>query len=239
MPLSRNIDAALNRTSNLDQALDWLNLPTTRDQISGAQGMQQAKGALGPDLKEAEAVKLRAAKNKRDLDQIYRLVHDAYVERGYIEPRDDGRLVLYPRLDNIPETTVIIMWDGDLIVGTNSLTIDGPRGLPSDEDFKKECKSIRAEGRRLAGSWRLCTRTGYRDERHIVLELIARTVRLTLQNDIETCVFTINPRHVDVYRRLLNMTLVSQREDTVKGLQNAPAVLMRCDRETLPKWCFE
>ena len=239
MPSRRNIDAELNRTSNLEQALDYLNLPETRDQLSAAKDIAQAKRVLDSDTPETEPIKLRSAKNKKDLEEIYRLVHDAYVERGYIEPQDDGRLVLYPHLDNVPETTVIIMWDQDRIVGTNTLTIDGPRGLPSDGDFKKECDAIRAEGRCLAGSWRLCTRTGYRDERHIVLELIARTVRLTLQNDIETCVFTINPRHVDVYRKLLNMTLVSQREDTVKGLQNAPAVFMRCDRETLPQWCFE
>ncbi len=238
MPSRRNIDAELNRTSNLDQALDWLNLPKTRDRLTAAKGMRQARQALDPAVAEAEAIRLRAAKNKKDLEEIYSLVHDAYVERGYIEPQPDGRLVLYPQLDNIPETTVIIMWDGDRIVGTNTLTLDGPKGLPSDEDFRKECDAIRAEGRKLAGSWRLCTRTGYRDERHIVLELIARTVRLTLQNEVETCVFTIHPRHVDVYRKLLNMTLVSQKEETVRGLQNAPAVFMRCDRETLPQWCF-
>jgi hypothetical protein len=148
----------------------------------------------------------------------------------------DNRLALYPNLDNIPETRVLIAEEDGRIVGTNSLTLDGPNGLPSDIDFRKECAAIRGEGRRLAGSWRLCTRAGYRDERRIVLDLFAKTVRLTQELGVQTCVFTVLPRHVRIYEKLLNMKLVSKKEAAIKGLQNVPAVLMRCDYETLPRW---
>ena len=226
------------KTSNLDDALRSLSSRHTLHNLQRATDVTQARESVTPPTqKESAAFDIRPMRTAHDLINIYRLVHDAYVERGYIEPRSDGQLVLYPHLDHIPETTVLIAEQDGQIVGTNSLTVDSPRGLPSDEDFKKECDNIRAERRKLAGSWRLCTRTGFRDERSIVMELIARTVQMTLENKIETCVFTVHPRHARVYEKLLNMQTVVRREQTVKGLQNAPAVFMRCDYENLPAWC--
>jgi hypothetical protein len=49
-----------------------------------------------------------------------------------------------------------------------------------------------------------------------------------------TCVFTFNPRHERIYKRLLNMKTVARRVETVHGLCHAPAVLMRWDFEDCP-----
>ena len=229
-------------TSNLDDALSELNKEHSLSQVlSRSRSLDDAfrKLAWEERLPAPGRLDVRNIHTDNELDEIYRLVHDAYAERGYIEPHPDGRLILYPHLDHIPQTTVLVAVEGGKVVGTNSLTLDGPNGLPSDEDFKKECDAIRREGRPLASSWRLCTRTGFRDERRIVMGLIAKTVRLALECGVRTCVFTINPRHAGVYQSLLNMKLVARKEETVQGLQNAPAVFMRCDFEALPKWCLK
>ncbi|MFH1024756.1 MAG: hypothetical protein V1809_15345 [Planctomycetota bacterium] len=186
----------------------------------------------------SEEVVIRPVQNDEEMDEVYRLTHDAYVERGYCLPQVDGRLVHYPQLDRIPETTVLVALVNGVIVGTNSLTLDGPAGLNADLDFKNECDTIRREGRKIVSSWRLATKSSCHDERTVVMELIRETVIRGVEMGARTGVFILNPRHERVYQRLLNMKTVARNEGT-SGLQNAPAVFMRCDFENLPTWCLE
>jgi len=173
-----------------------------------------------------------------DLEEVYRITHDAYVERGYCPVQPGGRFVHFPHLDGIPETTVLVAVQDGVVVGTNSLTLDGPRGLHVDADFKFECDAIRREGRRLAASWRIATRSALRGETRVVMALIQATVDLLRDEQVETGVFTFNPRHERFYSRLLNMRTVSRSTGSVSCLQNAPAVLMRLTVADLPdRWC--
>jgi hypothetical protein len=181
-------------------------------------------------------MEIRNAETAEELKEVHRLTHDAYVEQGYCAPRADGLLLHYSHLERIPETTVFVAKDAGRIVGSNSLTLDGPCGLHVDQDFKTACDLIRAEGRPLAASWRIVVSSDYRAARTVVFGLIAATVRAAVRRRIETCVFTFNPRHESVYRKILNMTTVAHAEET-RGLKNAPAVFMRCDFERLPaRW---
>lgn len=182
----------------------------------------------------ASVLRICPVRNKEELEAVYRLTHDAYVGRGYIEPRRDGRLVHYPHLDNIPETTVLVAKRGGKIVGTISLTIDGPAGLHVDEDFKKETNCIRREERKLGACWRIATTSASRNEGIVVLKLLREVARLGKEMNVMTGVFTMNPRHRRVYERLLNMEVVAYRAST-HGLRSAPAVLMRWDMEKCPE----
>ncbi|MFH1023183.1 MAG: radical SAM protein [Planctomycetota bacterium] len=212
---------AARRSSNISQALRAVTDSVIRGFIPNV-----------PDQ-----VVIRPVQNKEEMDEVYRLTHDAYLERGYCAPQPGGRLVHYPQLDRIPETTVLVALVDGAIVGTNSLTLDGPSGVNADMDFKRECDAIRREGRKVASSWRLATRSFCHDERNVVMSLIRETVIRALEMDVRTCVFILNPRHERVYQRLLNMKTVARSGGTA-GLQNAPAVFMRCDVETLPAWCL-
>ncbi len=187
-------------------------------------------------VREPSAPLVRAIRGTGELDLVYRLTHDSYVERGYVKPLCDGRLVHYPHLDRIPETTILVAEVNEAIVGTVSLTLDSDAGLHVDDDFKAECDRIRGEGRRLAASWRIATRKECRNQLKVVMELIRQIVHEFVIQEIETCVFTFNPRHERIYKRLLNMETVAVREST-KGLENAPAVFMRFDMARCPeKW---
>lgn len=185
-------------------------------------------------IPEPHAIEVRPIGSDAELDEVYRLTHDAYAERGYCQPTADGRLIHYPHLDGIPETTVLVAIVDGKIMGTNSWTLDGPRGLHVDSDFKTECDAIRKEGRRLASSWRIATRSCCRQEQRVVMSLIQRTVSDCLDAGVETSVFTFNPRHEAIYRRMLNMTTVARRDD-IHGLCNAPAVFMRLNLESIPE----
>ena len=177
---------------------------------------------------------IRSANTFGELDRVHKLTHDAYVEMGYCKPQPDSRLNHYPHLDDIPETTVLIAILDGRIIGTNSLTMDGEHGLHVDADYKWQADKVRAEGRKLASSWRIVTDV---HERKVVMGLMACTVNLGVSLGIETCLFTFNPHHERIYKRLFNMETIGRHESSIEGLTNAPSVLMRCDIEKCPeKW---
>lgn len=177
---------------------------------------------------------IRPTQNEQEMDEVYRLVHDAYLWRGYCTPQPDSRLRHYHHLDEIPETTVLIAIEDGKIVGTNSLTVDGTNGLPVDTDFKHIVDTVRQEKCRLGVSWRMATISRYRNDKKLVIALIQETVSLVIRKNIRTMLFTFNPRHEKVYKRILEMKTLSRKTDDVECLQNAPAVLMRWDIERCP-----
>ena len=173
---------------------------------------------------------IRQIQTTDELHGVWKLTHDVYVRNGYCKPRATGWLIHYPRLDSIIETTVFIAIEGGKIVGTNSITLDGPCGLHVDNDFPKEVNKIRQERRKLCASWRIVT-----DCKGImtVVRLIKKTISYALNElQVETALFTFNPDHESFYKRYLNMTTIA-RCDCIGKLKNAPAVLMRADKETI------
>ncbi|WP_419656174.1 hypothetical protein Dvar_52740 [Desulfosarcina variabilis str. Montpellier] len=186
---------------------------------------------------EDEEIRVRPVRTSQEMKEVYRIVHDAYLEKGYIKEQPHGKLIHYPHLDGIPETTVLVALDNCKVIGTNSVTFDGLYGMHVDEDFREECNQIRLENRMLAASWRIATRKSCRNVRKVVMKLIQKTVDHALMNGVETMLFTFNPRHERIYKRLLNMTTIARDDESVAGLSNAPAVLMRVDKENLPdRW---
>jgi hypothetical protein len=218
---------------------------------SGAAGLEPSagEGAQSPEDSQAvrvllgsaddraasePSVEVRPIRGEAELDEVYRITHDAFLEHGYCKVQPDGRLIHYPHLDRIPETTILVALIDGAIGGTLSLTLEGPQGLHVDSDFRAECDAIRREGRRLAAAWRLATRSSCRDERRVVMALILGALRGIFDAGVQTTVFTFNPRHERVYQRLLNMKIVARKQGT-DGLENAPAVFMRMDAETVPE----
>ncbi len=178
----------------------------------------------------------RAVRNASEMNQVYRLTHDAYVKQGYCAPQPNGLLNHYPHLDRTPETTVILAVVDNMTVGSNSYTLDGPAGLHVDADFKEECDAIRREGNVLASSWRIVTSDQFRNDRRIVMGLIQETLFQILEAGVETCVFTFHPRHERIYQRLLNMKTIARKE-RLSDLSNAPAVFMRMEMNHIPaRW---
>ncbi len=67
--------------------------------------------------------------------------------------------------------------------------------------------------------------------------MIGKIVSLAFEDlSYDTILCSFNPRHERIYRRMLNMQTIARRTGS-ESLSNAPSVLMRCDRETVPtRW---
>jgi len=183
---------------------------------------------------QAEAVIIRPVANDAEMMMVHRLTHDCYVSKGYAPPQPNGRLVHYPEFDSLPSTTVFVAIQHGEVVGSISMTVDGPDGLTVDKDFKEECDGMRQAGRRLAVAWRLVMKHSVNPSRRILMALIKETAARATRLGADTWLFTVNPRHESVYQRLLKMYTVARKEGT-QGLSNAPAVLLRADHESLPE----
>ena len=228
-------------TSNLDQALDALESHDTSRSLHLTRSLDEALGKLKqsktfqPQPDDTIKATIRTASTPRDLEHVCRLAHDAYVEQGYVGAHPGHKLLYNAEFDNIPETTVLLVEGAGTLIGTVSVTVDGPRGLPADKDFNATCNLIRRETRAIGGAWRLVTRHGFADERRLVITLIGEATREAKERGVQTCLCALHPKHEHFYRRLLSMKPVAYCR-AMRDLQNAPGVCMRCDIETVPGW---
>jgi hypothetical protein len=177
------------------------------------------------------SIEVREALNDAERREVYRLTHRVYADEGYCELKPGGELRHYPYLDEIPETTILIATERSLVVGTVSVTLDGPAGLHTDEDFPREMREIRGYcerfGRRLASSWRIVTDPLYRGRRSLVNRLIGETFRTALRLCVDLLVCDFHPKHERFYRRVVGFDTVAFANCRAVG--NRPAVLMTYD----------
>lgn len=180
---------------------------------------------------------IRPIENKKEMTEVYSIVHDAFVRRGYSKPQKNGQLRYNNHLDGILQTTVFVAIENKKVIGTVSFSIDGDKGLNVDSDFLKETNIIRQENRNLGSAWRMATLPEYRNNRKLLMGLIKTTVQYWIDNKIETVLFTFHRRHEEVYNRILGSQTIARSNKNVDGFQNAPAVLLRWDIENCPtKW---
>lgn len=174
-------------------------------------------------------MKIQIAQTKKELNTVYRIVHDAYLSKGYIKAQPDGKFVHSPNIDNNSNTTVFIAKEGQKTIGTCSCTLNQGNNTYIESSFKKECKAIRDEGKKVCEIWRVATRD---NNVKAVVSLFATIATYAIENDVDTCVIEVNPCHERIYNRLLGFTTVTRKEET-NGLKNAPAVMMRLDKQDM------
>jgi len=93
-------------------------------------------------------VRITRATTPQELENAYQMVHDGFVDLGYIKPMPFGlRIRMF---EAMPETATFIARKSGNIVGVTSVAIDSPElGLPSDEAFHKEINKLRRPGRKI------------------------------------------------------------------------------------------
>lgn len=170
-----------------------------------------------------------------ELDIVHRLTHDQFVAEGFARPQSDGRLRYYNDIEAAPENMVLVAVDDGMIVGTVSVTLDGPAGLHVDHDFGEQCAAIRAEGRPVGGVWRIVTDTQLRGSRTVILELIRATVDVLVRFGIPTALCEFGPHHERAYHKLLGFSTVAR--STSLAQLAAPAVLMRASVAEAARRC--
>ncbi len=178
-------------------------------------------GQLEPAL-----LRMIVASNARSRESAYRLAYDTYRRAGLVGERSD-RLIVEP-YDGEPETlTLIIAAESGDPLGSLTVAIDGPAGLPCDELYRDETAALRAEGGRLVEFTRLVLADPAKGRGLPVLHLMNfAQVYARLVCRCTDLVIEINPRHAAYYRHKWLFEPAGP-ERACARVEGAPAILLR------------
>lgn len=159
-----------------------------------------------------------------EVDEALSIIHDGFVEAGYIPPQRSGRRMHASYLN--PGTVFFVARMDGVPVGTCALIADGPFGLPSDRAFAEENDAMRAEsGLLLHECGSLAVRnTARRHTRRIVMRVIAAMTRLALEEFPDAPVpMAVAPENQRFYAAIVGAREVAG----TRPLYGAPAILLR------------
>ena len=153
-------------------------------------------------FRETDVATLSAelASNAPDALASARLVHDAYVRRGLADVHPSG--VRATPWHFLPSSFVIVAKHAGEVVGTQTLQVDSPFGLPMDAAFSAPLAPLRARGRVVAEVGALAIAPRFRGTG--TLHLLNRAMfSIAERIGVDDLVAVVNPAAADVYRALL------------------------------------
>ena len=159
--------------------------------------MLQRSGLFG---QETCGASIERACSFADLERAYRLVHDVYVEAGFIRPQLSGLRVRM--FEASPEEATFVAKIDGRVVGVVSVAVDSPAlGLPSDVSFKAELDTLRAGGSKLSEMTNQVISEKYRKS-GLATELMRCAAAHVIQGNYDEAIATISPSHSAFYRVL-------------------------------------
>ena len=101
---------------------------------------------------------LKIAETREELEACFKLLHDAYVDSGFMKPHPSGmRVTIYHALPTT--TTLCAKYDGK-VVGTISLIRESALGVPLQKIF--DLSAVRAKKGQIAEVSALAVHKGFR-----------------------------------------------------------------------------
>jgi len=170
----------------------------------------------------SEKIIIRLAVSKGELDKIFGLRYQSYLEKGYIS--ENPSKLLYDEWDGLDATTHIVAIENDQITGAVRIVRDSRKGLPMERVFKREITDLRRQGRVLAEASTLVTAKEDRNSKRLLWLRLCRAVWREAQacriNDL--CI-AVTPNHLSFYKRLLFETIGNpERYSSLNGILAYP-----------------
>lgn len=135
-----------------------------------------------------------------DLRDAYKLVHDVYIERGYIYSEGSGLRLRIFEAD--PNTMTFVAKVDGRVVGALSVVGDSEEnGLPSDSAFKSEIDALRDQGLRLCEVSNQAILEEYR-KTAIATELMRCGMAHTLHAGYDRTLASVSPSHSAFYQMM-------------------------------------
>lgn len=166
---------------------------------------------------------LGIAATQDDLEACFSLLHDAYVDSGFMQPHRSGlRVTPYHAL---PTTTTLYARIDAQIVGTLSIIREGVFGFPLQSVF--DLSAVRARPGRIAEISALAIHPQFRSTGGSILFPLMKFMYeyCTQYFDTRHLVIAVNPKHIEMYESLLFFQrLQAQVVDNYDFVNGAPAV---------------
>ncbi|NMC19091.1 MAG: hypothetical protein GYA33_01615 [Thermogutta sp.] len=163
-----------------------------------------------------------------------RLVHDAYVRAGLIEPNSHGvRATPYHVL---PTTTIFVgECDCGRVISTMSLVGDGELGLPLETVYGPEIARRRGDGKRMAEVSCLAAdpaQVGCGME--VFIHLCRLMTVFAIGRRYDELVIAVHPRHAKFYQRMLAFRVFGELRE-YPSVKDHPAVALYLDLHNMQR----
>lgn len=173
---------------------------------------------------------IKIADSEEELALAYKLLHDSYVQSGFMNPAPTGMRVLVQHV--LPQTTTIVAkWDSK-IIGTLSIIRDNSFGLPLEKIFHIDAR--RTNGRRLAEVSSLTIDPSFRGQADKILFPMIRYVVQYARYyfGVHEFVIAVNPSMVDFYIGYMCFEKLKAKAIPYDFVKGAPAVGLYLNFET-------
>ncbi len=179
----------------------------------------------------AENLNCQVATTESELACAYAMVHDAYVQKGLMDPHPSGmRVSLFNAL---PHAITFTATHRESPVATVTLVIDSPLGLPMDEVYKREVDGLRTEERKVAEISALAAQGSFAN-RSVLVHLLRPVFLLARAAGVDDLCIAVHPRYAPFYgARFLFKTLGAPK--CYASVRNALAAALRLDLRALEK----
>jgi len=146
-------------------------------------------------------LQIKIAETQEELEASFSLLHDAYVDAGFMKPDPSGmRVTIYHALPTT--TTLCAKWDGE-VVGTISLIRESVFGFPLQKIF--DLSGVRARGGNLAEVSALAVHPKFRKTGGAILFPLMKFMYqyATEYFDTRHLLIAVNPNRIEMYESLL------------------------------------
>ena len=146
-------------------------------------------------------LQLKIAETKEELEACFAVLHDAYVDSGFMKPDPSGmRVTIYHALPTT--TTLCAKYDGE-VVGTISLIRESALGVPLQKIF--DLNSVREKEGLIAEVSALAVHRRFRKTGGSILFPLMKFMYeyCTTFFDTRHLVIAVNPSHIEMYESLL------------------------------------
>jgi hypothetical protein len=173
-------------------------------------------------------LEFKIAETQEEIEACLKLLHEAYVDNGFMNPDPSGlRVTIFHAL---PTTTTLCAKIDDEVVGTLSLIRDGPFGFPMQKIF--DLRKVASEGGVIAEVSALAIHRSFRRQSGMILFPLMKFMYNYCVTffDVSHLVIAVNPRHVYMYESVLFFKrLQTQQVDSYDYVNGAPAIGLTLD----------
>lgn len=166
---------------------------------------------------------LKIAETREELEACFSVLHDAYVDSGFMKPDPSGmRVTIYHALPTT--TTLCAKYDG-VVVGTISLVRESELGVPLQQIF--DLTTVREKEGNIAEVSALAIHRKFRRTGGSILFPLMKFMYeyCTTFFDTRHLVIAVNPSHIEMYESLLFFRRLSANMvDSYDFVNGAPAI---------------
>jgi hypothetical protein len=175
------------------------------------------------NIPPASELTFKLAESTQELEEAFRILHEAYVSSGFMKRQESGmRVTVYHAL---PTTSTLIAKLGDKVVGTVSLIRDSALELPLQKIF--DTSKLKHNHGQIVEISSLAIHPDHRGQQGEILFPLCKFLYEYCIGyfSIDHLVIAVNPRHTDLYEGLMLFEKLQEKVvEKYEFVDGAPAV---------------